>query len=154
MTNIPSHVIRKNIIGSLIILVFSFLIFTLPPLIGKNIDTILALSTIVMISIYVVLSFDLIQRTAIALLGATILMASIIALEVVTPQHTLDFLIELIDFNTIGLLLGMMIIVAILGETGIFNWVAVKATQLSRGNPWRLMIILCTFTVYSFCICG
>jgi len=40
----------------------------------------------------------------------------------------------------------MMIIVAILGETGIFNWVAVKATQLSRGNPWRLMIILCTFT--------
>ena len=33
-----------------------------------------------------------------------------------------------------------------LGETGIFNWVAVKATELSKGNPWRLMIILCTFT--------
>ena len=146
MTGIRSHVIRKNIVGALIIVVFSTLIFTIPHFFGKSIDITLALSTIVMISIYVVLSFDIIQRTAIAILGAAILMASVITLGVVTPQHTLDFIIELIDFNTIGLLLGMMIIVAILGETGIFNWVAVKATQLSRGNPWRLMIILCTFT--------
>ncbi|MGH9972918.1 MAG: SLC13 family permease, partial [Nitrososphaeraceae archaeon] len=138
--------IRKNIIGSLIIVIFSVLIFTIPPFFDKNIDTILSLSTIVMISIYVVLSFEIIHRTAIAILGAAILIASVIALQVVVPQHTLDFVIELIDFNTLGLLLGMMIIVAILGETGIFNWVAVKATQLSRGNPWRLMIILCTFT--------
>ena len=144
--------IKKNIIGSLIILVFSTLIFTVPSLIGKHIDTTLALTAIVMISIYVVLSFDIIQRTAIALLGAAILIASVITLQVVIPQDTLHFVIELIDFNTIGLLLGMMIIVAILGETGIFNWVAVKATQLSKGNPWRLMIILCTFTSYSFCI--
>ena len=40
----------------------------------------------------------------------------------------------------------MMIIVAILGETGVFNWVAVKAAEFSGGNPWRLMLILCTFT--------
>ena len=40
----------------------------------------------------------------------------------------------------------MMIIVAILGETGVFSWVAVKATELSKGSPWRLMVILCTFT--------
>src|SRR5919106_3358885 len=146
MTDIRSHVIRKNIVGALIIVVFSAIIFTIPQFFGKSVDTILALSAIVMISIYVVLSFDLIQRTAIALLGAAILIALVITLGAVTPQHTLDFIIELIDFNTIGLLLGMMIIVAILGETGIFNWVAVKATQLSRGNPWRLMIILCTFT--------
>jgi Na+/H+ antiporter NhaD/arsenite permease-like protein len=146
MSHIHSHLIRKNIIGSLIIVIFSVLIFTIPPFFDKNIDTILSLSTIVMISIYVVLSFEIIHRTAIAILGAAILIASVIALQVVVPQHTLDFVIELIDFNTLGLLLGMMIIVAILGETGIFNWVAVKATQLSRGNPWRLMIILCTFT--------
>ncbi|HEX2408169.1 MAG TPA: ArsB/NhaD family transporter, partial [Nitrososphaeraceae archaeon] len=59
---------------------------------------------------------------------------------------TLHFVIEVIDFNTIGLLLGMMIIVAILGETGIFNWVGVKATRLSKGNLWKLMLILCIFT--------
>ena len=82
-----------------------------------------------MISIYIVLSFDIIHRTAIALLGAAILISSVIALQVIVPKESLDFIIDLIDFNTIGLLLGMMIIVAILGETGVFTWVAVKATN-------------------------
>ncbi|HXV88275.1 MAG TPA: ArsB/NhaD family transporter [Nitrososphaeraceae archaeon] len=138
--------IRKNVIGLLIIIIFSVLIFALPPFFDKEISPILSLSTSVMISIYVVLSFELINRTAIAILGAAILIGVAIALQVVVPHESLDFIIELIDFNTIGLLLGMMIIVAILGETGVFNWVAVKATELSRGNPWRLLVILCTFT--------
>jgi Na+/H+ antiporter NhaD/arsenite permease-like protein len=139
-------VIRKNVIGSLIIIIFSVLIFAIPTFLNKEINPILSFSTIVMVSIYVVLSFDIIQRTAIAILGAAILVGLVIVFEVVLPHDSLDFVTELIDFNTIGLLLGMMIIVAILGETGIFNWVAVKATELSRGNPWRLMVILCTFT--------
>jgi Na+/H+ antiporter NhaD/arsenite permease-like protein len=139
-------VIRKNVIGSLIIIIFSVLIFAIPPFFDKEISPILSLSTSVMISIYVVLSFELINRTTIAILGAAILVGVAIALQVVVPHESLDFIIELIDFNTIGLLLGMMIIVAILGETGVFSWVAVKATELSRGNPWRLLVILCTFT--------
>jgi Na+/H+ antiporter NhaD/arsenite permease-like protein len=45
----------------------------------------------------------------------------------------LDFIIEeAIDFNTTGLLLGMMVIVAILAETGVFYWVGIKATNLSK----------------------
>ena len=99
-----------------------------------------------MISIYLVLSLELLHRTSIALLGATILIIATITLGTLSPQKSLDFITEIIDFNTIGLLLGMMIIVAILGETGVFNWVAVKATEFSGGNPWRLMLILCTFT--------
>ena len=139
--------IKKNLIVLLIIVIFSVLIFTIPPIFsGKGLDIILSLSAIVMISIYVVLSFEIIHRTAIALLGAAILTGSIITLHTVTPEESLHFVIGLIDFNTIGLLLGMMIIVAILGESGVFSWVAVKATELSRGDPWRLMVILCTFT--------
>jgi len=139
-------VFRKNVIGLLIIIIFSVLIFFIPPFFDKEISPILSLSTSVMISIYVVLSFELINRTTIAILGAAVLISMAIGLQVVVPNESLDFIIELIDFNTIGLLLGMMIIVAILGETGVFNWVAVKATELSRGNPWRLLVILCTFT--------
>jgi Na+/H+ antiporter NhaD/arsenite permease-like protein len=140
-------VIKKNLIALLIIVIFSVLIFTIPPIFsGKGLDIILSLSAIVMISIYVVLSFEIIHRTAIALLGAAILTGSIIVVHIVTPEESLHFVIGLIDFNTIGLLLGMMIIVAILGESGVFSWVAVKATELSRGDPWRLMVILCTFT--------
>ncbi|MFN2434216.1 MAG: ArsB/NhaD family transporter [Nitrososphaeraceae archaeon] len=141
-----NDVSRKNVIGSLIIVLFSVLIFIIPTLLDKEIQPILSLSTIVMVSIYVVLSFEIIHRTAIAILGAVILVGLVIAFQLVVPHESLDFIIELIDFNTIGLLFGMMIIVVILGETGIFNWVAVKATELSKGNPWRLMVILCTFT--------
>ena len=137
---------RKNLIASLLIIVFSILIFTIPLILGKNVNIILSLSFVVLISIYIVLSFDIIHRTAVALLGAAVLIISVIALQVIVPQESLDFVIKLIDFNTIGLLLGMMIIVAILGETGVFSWVAVKATELSKGSPWRLMVILCTFT--------
>jgi Na+/H+ antiporter NhaD/arsenite permease-like protein len=88
-----------------------------------------------MISIYIVLSFELIHRTAIALL------ASVIALHVVVPQESLDFIIELIDFNTVGLLLGMMIIVAILGETGVFNWFAVKVVLICNNCQWSASLL-------------
>jgi Na+/H+ antiporter NhaD/arsenite permease-like protein len=137
---------RKNLIALLIIVLFAILIFAIPYISANEVDVILSLSAIVMISIYVVLSFEIIHRTAIALLGAAILISSVIALQIIVPKDSFEFLIDLVDFNTIGLLLGMMIIVAILGETGVFNWVAVKAVELSKGNPWRLMVILCTFT--------
>ena len=103
-------------------------------------------SSVVMVSIYVILSFEIIHRTSIAIFGALILVIASLLLEIIIPKDTLHFVIEVIDFNTIGLLLGMMIIVAILGETGIFNWVGVKAMQLSKGNLWKLMLILCIFT--------
>jgi Na+/H+ antiporter NhaD/arsenite permease-like protein len=40
----------------------------------------------------------------------------------------------------------MMIVVAILAESGVFQWVGIKATKMSGGNLWKLMLILCTFT--------
>ena len=99
-----------------------------------------------MVSIYVILSFEIIHRTSIAIFGALILVIASLLAGIIHPKETLHFVIDVIDFNTIGLLLGMMIIVAILGETGIFNWVGVKAIRLSHGNLWKLMIILCIFT--------
>ncbi|HEX2556867.1 MAG TPA: ArsB/NhaD family transporter, partial [Nitrososphaera sp.] len=61
-------------------------------------------------------------------------------------EESFEFIIGAIDYNTIGLLLGMMIIVAILAESGVFQWVGIKASKASKGNLWKLMIILCTFT--------
>lgn len=136
----------KILFSFLILTVIGLLIFSIPILLHKDVDPLLSISAFVMISIYIVLSLELLDRASIALLGAVILVASAIALQVILPQKSLEFIITIIDFNTIGLLLGMMIVVAILGETGIFNWVAVKASELSRGDPWKLFIILCTFT--------
>ncbi|HJU59415.1 MAG TPA: SLC13 family permease, partial [Nitrososphaeraceae archaeon] len=87
-----------------------------------------------MVSIYTILSFEIIHRTSIVIFGALILVIASLLAGNIHPKETLHFVIEVIDFNTIGLLLGMMIIVAILGETGIFNWVGIKAIQISKGN--------------------
>ena len=99
--------------------------------------------------IHVILSFEIIHRTSIVIFGDLILVIASLLVGSIHPKETLHFVIDVIDFNTIGLLLGMMIISAILGETGIFNWIGVKAIRLSRGNLWKLMIILCVFTAFT-----
>jgi len=137
---------RKRIIGILIIIGYVILIFTVPVLVDKQIAPILATVTLIMFAIYVLLALEIFHRSVLAILGAIIAIASAIFFGTINAEDSLDFIIESIDFNTIGLLLGMMIIVAIIGETGIFNWVGLKATRLSKGNLWKLMLILCSFT--------
>lgn len=139
---------KKILISFVLIIVFAVLIFSVPQLIGKkNVAPILSISALILISIYIVLSLEIIHRGSLALLGATIIVSAAIGLGALQPEESLDFMIEeAIDFNTIGLLLGMMVIVAILGETGVFYWVGIKASNLSKGNLWKLMLLLCTFT--------
>jgi Na+/H+ antiporter NhaD/arsenite permease-like protein len=139
---------KKVLIGLVLIAIFAVLIFSIPQIIGKkDVAPVLSISALVLISIYIILSLEIIHRGSLALLGATIIVSAAIGLGALQPEESLDFIIEeAIDFNTIGLLLGMMIIVAILGETGVFYWVGIKATNLSQGNLWKLMLLLSTFT--------
>ena len=138
--------LEKHILSILIVTSFGITIFMVSHFFAINISPFILFSSIVMVSIYVILSFEIIHRTSIAIFGALILVIASLLFGIIHPKETLHFVIEVIDFNTIGLLLGMMIIVAILGETGVFNWVGVKAIRLSHGNLWKLMIILCVFT--------
>ena len=130
------------------IIVFGVLIFSIPQLIGKkNVAPILSISALVFISIYIVLSLEIIHRGSLALLGATVIISAATGFGALQPEESLDFIIEeAIDFNTIGLLLGMMVIVAIFGESGVFYWVGIKANNLSKGNLWKLMLLISTFT--------
>jgi Na+/H+ antiporter NhaD/arsenite permease-like protein len=137
---------EKHILSILIVTLFGIAIFMVSYFFEINISPFILFSSIVMVSIYVILSFEIIHRTSIAIFGALILVIASLVVGIILPKETLHFVIEVIDFNTIGLLLGMMIIVAVLGETGIFNWVGVKAIRFSRGNLWKLMVILCVFT--------
>src|SRR5215203_33059 len=140
---------EKPILSILIVTLFGIAIFMVSHFFEINISPFILFSSIVMVSIYVILSFEIIHRTSIAIFGALILVIASLLFGIIHPKETLHFVIEVIDFNTIGLLLGMMIIVAILGETGIFNWVGVKAIRLSKGNLWKLMLILCIFTAFT-----
>lgn len=47
-----------------------------------------------------------------------------------------------VDWNVIFLLVGMMVIASILRHTGLFQWIAIQAVKLGKGNPFRVLLIL------------
>jgi Na+/H+ antiporter NhaD/arsenite permease-like protein len=75
-----------------------------------------------------------VHRTKVALVGA-----SLVALFGVL---TVDEAIGAVDWETLGLLIGMMILVALTERTGVFTYVALRMAQLSRGRPLRLVFLL------------
>jgi Na+/H+ antiporter NhaD/arsenite permease-like protein len=81
-----------------------------------------------------VIASERVDRTKVALLGAT--------LVILTSTIDQDQAIEAVDFNTIGLLAGMMIMVKLTETTGVYTWVAIRAGQLSRGRPWAVVLAL------------
>jgi Na+/H+ antiporter NhaD/arsenite permease-like protein len=128
----------KGLTAALLIAAFAVIVFVVPFLIGKEIPTALSISALILVSIYVTLSLEIMHRTSIALLGAIVIVSCLIILGSIPPMTSFEFIVDAIDFNTIGLLLGMMIIVAILAESGVFQWVGIKATKMSRGNLGNL----------------
>tara|TARA_Y100000766_G_scaffold5566_1_gene4225 strand:- start:1280 stop:2737 length:1458 start_codon:yes stop_codon:yes gene_type:complete len=59
---------------------------------------------------------------------------------------TLRAVTTMIDWETIGLLLGMMVMVGVISHTGVFEWFAVEAYKKSGGSVWGLVVILCSVT--------
>lgn len=99
-------------------------------------QTLIAL--IIFITTLVFVSLEKINRTVIALSGALLF----ILLKVLTQQEA--FLS--IDFNTIGLLTGMMIMVSIIKRTGLFQYLAIKISKLAHGNIFYLLFFLSIIT--------
>lgn len=93
------------------------------------------------VSLYFILTEKL-HRTIVAATGAAVMVGVGILLGFYSEEEA----IRAIDFETIGLLLGMMILVALLEPTGFFQFVAVWAGKISRGRPVRLMVLLGTVT--------
>ena len=60
--------------------------------------------------------------------------------------------IEHIDWNTLGLLVGMMIVVGITRRTGIFEYLGLKAVRVAKGDPIRILIALSTVTALLFAL--
>lgn len=137
---------KKIAIGLGLIAAFAVLLFAVPQVIGHDISLMILVSAFILVSVYVVLSFEFLHRTSVALIGAVSIIVAALVLGSIHAEESFDFIIGVIDYNTIGLLLGMMIIVAILAESGVFQWVGIKASKVSKGNLWRLMLMLCTFT--------
>lgn len=98
----------------------------------------LVLAILIFIVTYVIIMSEKINRTSIALFGAILLL-----IFKVLDQETA---IHHIDFNTIGLLIGMMIIVNIMKHSGVFGYVAIKAAKMAKGDPWKIAIFFLVIT--------
>jgi len=137
---------QTMIIGGIVLVAIIAMLFTLPDMIGLEFTIAMSLTLSVLMGIYVILVTEVIHRTTLAMIGALIIIIILIYTGLIPAHDSVDFVIGAIDFNTIGLLLGMMIIVGILGETGVFQYIGIQAAKLSKGNVWKLMILLSVIT--------
>ncbi len=82
------------------------------------------------------------HRTILALAGAALMVLLGLAMGFYSQEGAL----EAIDFNTLALLLGMMILVSMLRRTGFFEYLAILTAKRSGGSPWFLLVTLGTVT--------
>ena len=93
---------------------------------------------VIFVLAYALVVSDRINRSIIALLGAGVMVAS----GVLTQEEA----IRGIDFNTIALLTGMMMLVAIARRCGMFEYLAVWAAKKGRAQPWAILAMLSVVT--------
>jgi len=95
-------------------------------------------STIILVITYAILLSEKVNRTVVVLLGAS--------LVIVTGVIDQDQAIAGIDFNTIALLTGMMIIVSVTRTSGVFEFVAIWSTKKVKAEPMGILIVLSIVT--------
>jgi len=87
---------------------------------------------------YALIISEKINRTVVAMLGGIMM----ILLGIVSQEEAIHH----IDFNTLGLLIGMMIIVSITAKTGMFRYLAIKAAKLAKGEPVKILVAISVIT--------
>jgi Na+/H+ antiporter NhaD/arsenite permease-like protein len=100
------------------------------------------IAVVVFVAAYVLIATEKINRVAVALGGASIMLA----LGATNAEHAFFSEDSGIDWNVIFLLLGMMLIVGVVKRTGLFEYVAVWAAKKARGRPFPIMVILIVVT--------
>ncbi|MGC8906386.1 MAG: SLC13 family permease [Desulfomonilaceae bacterium] len=106
----------------------------------------------VFVAVYVLIAFEILHRTMAAFLGAATLLVITHtfgtfddAFKILTYEQAL----HTVDWNVVFLLMGMMIIVGVLKESGVFQWLAYKSFQVARGKIYLLSCALCVVTTFT-----
>jgi Na+/H+ antiporter NhaD/arsenite permease-like protein len=97
-----------------------------------------ALAVFVLLGAYLLIVLERVDRTLAALLGGT----TLIVAGVLNQREA----VGVIDFNTLGLLAGMMLIVSVARKSGVFSYVAIRAAQLVRASPAGVLAIFSLIT--------
>ncbi|MFI9811318.1 ArsB/NhaD family transporter [Saccharothrix variisporea] len=100
------------------------------------------LSVVVFVGAYILIATERVHRVAAALGGAALMLALGLT-DGETAFHSLD---AGIDWNVVFLLLGMMVIVGVLKQTGLFEYLAIAAAKRARGRPYAMLVMLVVIT--------
>nr|XP_036213918.1 P protein isoform X1 [Bactrocera oleae] len=100
-------------------------------------------AAIVLCGLYIMIIWEIVNRTFAAMIASTLSVGILAALN---SRPSMATIMGWIDVETLLLLFGMMILVAILSETGIFDYLAVYAYKITNGHIWPLINCLCLFT--------
>ena len=95
-------------------------------------------AVVIFIAAYVLIISEKVHRTIVGIVGAMLMIIAGIISQETAIHH--------IDFNTLGLLMGMMIIVNITSETGLFNFLAIWAAKKVKAQPVKLLVALSLLT--------
>ncbi len=95
-------------------------------------------ATALFVLTYVVIMADKLNRAIVALLGAGLL--------IITGVMNQEEAMGAVDWNTLGLLLGMMLIVNITRRSGLFQYVAIWSAKKVDARPWGIMVMMSTVT--------
>jgi Na+/H+ antiporter NhaD/arsenite permease-like protein len=96
------------------------------------------ISIAVFVVVMALIVSEKIHRTLVALLGAAFVLCSGILPFEASLEH--------IDFNTLGVLVGMMLFVSVAKHSGLFEYVAIKAAKIAKGRPMSIMMALMVIT--------
>jgi Na+/H+ antiporter NhaD/arsenite permease-like protein len=91
---------------------------------------------------YAMIIAEKVHRTIVAMLGGLL----VVVLGIVDVESAI---VHHIDFNTLGLLIGMMIIVSITAKTGLFSYIAIVAAKKAKGEPIKILLALAGVTAFA-----
>jgi len=102
----------------------------------------LVVASLIFLLTFVGIAWGRIHRAIVAFTGAVLMVVVGIGFGIYSESQA----VAAIDFNTIALLFGLMVVVEIFKTTGVFPYLAIKVGKLTKGSPWRLMLALGLFT--------
>lgn len=107
------------------------------------------ITLVIFLAMLAIIATEQLHNTLAALLAMVLIFGVSLLGGSIHPDlfiFTFEQALEYVDFEVIFLLIGMMIVIGVIEETGIFQWLAYQAYRLSRGKVWLLAIILMTIT--------
>ena len=79
-------------------------------------------------------------------LHRTVAAVAVALLLILTGVLSVESGFSYVDLNTLGVLIGMMLFVAVVKNSGIFEYIAIKAAKIAKGRPWPLMVLFALIT--------